>query len=51
VWTVAVLELPAATASPAAHRGRTNGLSLLQEIHARICRWACHSSGNQRHGR
>jgi hypothetical protein len=50
VWTVAVLEQPAAAVSPAAHRGRANDLSSLQKRPARIRGWARCSSGKQLHG-
>jgi hypothetical protein len=50
VWTVAVLEEPAAAASAVAHRGRVNDLSSLQERPARIRRCARCSSGKQCHG-
>jgi hypothetical protein len=50
VWTDAVLEQPAAAASPVAHRGRVNDLPSLQEKPGRIRRCVRCSSGKQRHG-
>jgi hypothetical protein len=50
VWTVAVLEQPAAAVLPAAHRGRASDLSSLQKRPARIRGRAHYTSGKQLHG-